>query len=73
MKLNIFEIERKADFLSISISISKNQNIEEKCKLLSKYVRAEIEDVQVPKLNSSEDALSRRRQRLWESSWNATG
>lgn len=73
MKLNIFEIERNADFLSISISISKNQNIEEKCELLLKYVRAEIQDVQVPKLNSSEDALSRRRQRLWKSSWNATG
>lgn len=33
MKLNIFQIERKVD------RISKIQNIEEKRKLLSKYVR----------------------------------
>lgn len=45
MKLNIFEIERKAD------RISKNQNIEEKRKLLLKYVRIRKDSEH----NSSED------------------
>lgn len=46
IKLNIFEIERKVD------QISKNQNVEEKCNLLSKYVRVrdEILNVQLPTL-----------------------